>query len=85
MTFHHIEEFNPSNGIKIKLTYYKDDGITIDTIHEFNPQNQNKIMEKQFFYDGKAVEFIIEFNQEEEPIKSTQYQRDGTIKKILNF
>jgi hypothetical protein len=85
ITIDTIHEFNPSNGKKIKTTYYKDDGITIDTIHEFDPQNQNKIMEKQFFYDGKAVEFIIEFNQEEEPIKTTQYQRDGTIKKILNF
>jgi uncharacterized membrane protein YhiD involved in acid resistance len=65
--------------------FYNDDGKTIKYIDIFDSQTEKKIMKKHFFDDGQTVEFIIEFNQEGEPIKSTRYQRDGTIRRIVKY
>jgi hypothetical protein len=57
-TIHNIEEFNPSNGKKIKSTYYNDDGITIDEIHEFDPSTGKPIKLVYYNDDGTIQENI---------------------------
>ncbi|WP_284928493.1 DUF2963 domain-containing protein [Candidatus Phytoplasma sp. AldY-WA1] len=74
-----IEEYNPTNGQRIKTTFYQLDGQTIDAIGEFN--ENEKLIKLTFYHpNGQTIKQINEYNEHGQRNKTTHYNPDGTIK-----
>jgi len=84
-TIDFIAEYS-DNGNIAKITYYQEDGKTLETILEVDPKTENIKKNTQYDKNGK-LDCILESDTKTGKIsKLTEYQKDGkTIKSIKEF
>lgn len=74
--FDFIEEFNPENGQRTKLTWYYEDGKTIKFIDNYNPVTGDFINGTNYRKDGTLSSSSVEYPDEKMSI-TTYYDNEG--------
>ena len=74
--FDFIEEFNPENGQRTKLTWYYEDGKTIKFIDNYNPVTGDFINGTNYRKDGTLSSSSVEYPDEKMNI-TTYYDNEG--------